>query len=264
MNTGYFLTDAFLYIGRSYDPESHSHHAAQICIGLDRPLMVEAAGKTYDACSFIFIGANVPHRIRSGDATVALLYLEKEGREYEALSARHGESQGVGQTPRYAPAHLKKLLAGLRDGEATKPEIDAVIAAVLACFGGAGGQRLPLDLRITRVMRHIRAHPAEKFSHQALAAIAALSASRLSHLFKAQVGVSLRRYILWARIRHAITLAQSGNSLLACAHEAGFSDSAHFTRTFRAMFGMAPSRLFPAGKNLRLRIVDEGSHLNSR
>jgi len=32
------------------------------------------------------------------------------------------------------------------------------------------------------------------------------------------------------------------------AHPAGFADSAHLSRTFRAMFGVAPSLLFKRGQ----------------
>jgi AraC-like DNA-binding protein len=38
---------------------------------------------------------------------------------------------------------------------------------------------------------------------------------------------------------------QSGNDLTTAAAEAGFADAAHFTRTFRATFGMAPSVVLP-------------------
>lgn len=35
----------------------------------------------------------------------------------------------------------------------------------------------------------------------------------------------------------------SGSSLTEAAHAAGFADSAHFSRTFRRMFGVAPASL---------------------
>jgi AraC-like DNA-binding protein len=38
-------------------------------------------------------------------------------------------------------------------------------------------------------------------------------------------------------------LFAKGDSLTEVAHEAGFSDSAHLTRTFRSLLGIAPSAL---------------------
>ena len=76
-----------------------------------------------------------------------------------------------------------------------------------------------------------------------LAARVGLSASRFTHLFTEQVGIPLRRYVLWSRLRVAITLVQGGDDLTGAAHGAGFADSAHLTRTTREMFGLPPSVL---------------------
>jgi len=62
----------------------------------------------------------------------------------------------------------------------------------------------------------------------------------MQHLFKARMGVPVRRYVLWARLRGGLEQALAGASLTSAALEAGFSDSAHFSRTFREMFGIAP------------------------
>jgi AraC-like DNA-binding protein len=42
----------------------------------------------------------------------------------------------------------------------------------------------------------------------------------------------------------ALTQIVCGVSLTTAAHEAGFADSAHLSRTFKRMFGMTPSDLF--------------------
>lgn len=76
-----------------------------------------------------------------------------------------------------------------------------------------------------------------------LAAIVGISASRLTHLFSQQVGIPLRRYVLWSRLQLAITRVQAGDDLTGAAHGAGFADSAHLTRTTREMFGLPPSVL---------------------
>ena len=67
-----------------------------------------------------------------------------------------------------------------------------------------------------------------------------LSESRLSHLFTEQLGISVRQYVLWRRVFQAVTKARSGFSLTQAAHAAGFVDSAHFSRVFSSMFGVAP------------------------
>ncbi|MFI6501178.1 helix-turn-helix transcriptional regulator [Nonomuraea typhae] len=70
-----------------------------------------------------------------------------------------------------------------------------------------------------------------------------LSESRLAHLFTEELGLPFRPYVLWERLRVALTSAAQGASLITAAHEAGFSDAAHLTRTVRRMMGDTPSAL---------------------
>jgi AraC-like DNA-binding protein len=101
-----------------------------------------------------------------------------------------------------------------------------------------------IDKRISQSIERLRIEPENHLSVGEIAANVSLSESRFSHLFTEQVGVSVRRYQLWLRLREAIhLLANGGGSLTETAYEAGFSDSAHLTRTFRQMLGIAPSAL---------------------
>jgi AraC-like DNA-binding protein len=58
-----------------------------------------------------------------------------------------------------------------------------------------------------------------------------------------QTGTALRPYVLWRRFLRAWSLVREGASLSTAAHEAGFADAAHLTRTSQKMFGFAPSAL---------------------
>ncbi len=82
----------------------------------------------------------------------------------------------------------------------------------------------------------------------ALAQAVHRSPSRLAHRFREATGVPLRRYVLWCRVRAAMEMAMRGSNLTEAAHVAGFADSAHLSRTFRAMFGIAPSFMFEHGR----------------
>ncbi|MGF1756404.1 helix-turn-helix transcriptional regulator [Photobacterium sagamiensis] len=66
----------------------------------------------------------------------------------------------------------------------------------------------------------------------------ALSESRFLHLFSEELGVPWRPYLLWCRMTCAIKAILNGTSATDAAHLAGFSDSAHLSRTFRKTFGM--------------------------
>ena len=73
--------------------------------------------------------------------------------------------------------------------------------------------------------------------------VGGLSAGRLRHLFVEQTGLPFQTYLLWLRLMKAIESIVAGATLTGAAHDAGFADSAHFSRTFRRMFGVAPASL---------------------
>jgi len=71
-----------------------------------------------------------------------------------------------------------------------------------------------------------------------VASLLALSESRFLHLFSDELGISWRPYLLWRRMICAIQAMINQDSATNAAHLAGFSDSAHLSRTFRKNFGM--------------------------
>lgn len=72
-----------------------------------------------------------------------------------------------------------------------------------------------------------------------------ISPTRLTHVFTREVGLPFRRFVLWTRIKRAVMEVQSGADLTKAAMAAGFTDAAHFSRTFRATFGLSPSLVLP-------------------
>ena len=97
--------------------------------------------------------------------------------------------------------------------------------------------------RVTQVLRLLAGRMTGDVSLKGLAARVELSPGRLSHLFRRQVGLGLRGYVRWRRMQTVASAVRAGMSLTEAAHEAGFSDSAHLSRTFRRMLGVRPSTL---------------------
>lgn len=70
-----------------------------------------------------------------------------------------------------------------------------------------------------------------------------LSESRLSHIFKGHIGVSLKKYLVWDKLRKAMNLyLANGENFNQAAIEVGFFDQAHLSKAFKSMFGVSPSQ----------------------
>ena len=95
--------------------------------------------------------------------------------------------------------------------------------------------------RLDRCVAYLDAHPLEPHRLADVARIAAVHPMHLAKLFRRRFGCSMgefvrRRRIAWACRR----LAHGDSTITAVAHEAGFADHAHFTRTFVRLTGCTP------------------------
>ena len=94
-----------------------------------------------------------------------------------------------------------------------------------------------------RVLEKLAADLDPPLSASQAAGLACLSESRFSHLFVEEVGLAYRTYLLWRRLMVAVDGIAAGASLTKAAHDSGFADSAHFSRTFLRKFGVPASLL---------------------
>lgn len=245
--------DRVLYFGPSFDPVAHKHHAVQICIGIDRPFHIALEGNSeWQLARAALVGSETRHQINSQQTQMAFLYLENETSDYQTLLQLSDHSaSGV-----IMPTVDESLLAALAEGSAGCSVIDAktLCDQILSSFGISLNLGERLDPRISKVLQKLDQTPDGQCDSKTLQAISCLSSSRLQHLFRAQVGVPIRRYSLWLRLRRVLGQAIEGKTLMDAAHAAGFSDSAHFSRVFKEMFGIAPSLLFSGGSSVKLHL----------
>jgi transcriptional regulator GlxA family with amidase domain len=94
--------------------------------------------------------------------------------------------------------------------------------------------RIVLDFFSTNLHRRIRLIE--------LAEAAKISPSRLSHLFKTEMGLSPGQYLMKLRMQKAGNLlATSRLSVKQIMALVGYDNKSHFVRHFRRSFGVAPS-----------------------
>jgi AraC-like DNA-binding protein len=116
-------------------------------------------------------------------------------------------------------------------------------------------KRTPQDERIEIVLDHIHQNIHSVLTSKELTGVAFLSESRLLHLFKNEVGLPIRNYILWYRLKVAFHHFVNGSSLTESAHFAGFADQSHFTRTCLSMVGFTPSTLLKNSKFVQVSFL---------
>lgn len=92
--------------------------------------------------------------------------------------------------------------------------------------------RRPLDPRLQQALVELDQALDGKVPSARLATAASLSLSQLARLFSDQLGVSVRRLMLWRRLHLATALVLQGYSLTDAAHHAGLS------RTVRSLLGI--------------------------
>jgi AraC-like DNA-binding protein len=219
----------------------HAHHAIQITLSAGGRFAIRTEDGRTDG-PVVLVGSDVPHAFEP-EGRIALLFVEPESRAGQALTGRFAGapvSRLEGSCLGDVPDRLAALLSEPRLDNGT---VESLGKEILENVIGGVMPPSTLDPRIGRTLDWLAPRLAERVGLPDAAATACLSESRFSHLFAAEVGLPFRTYLLWRRLMLAVERIASGSSLTAAAHEAGFADSAHFSRTFHRMFGVPAAAL---------------------
>ena len=244
----FFWRGRVLYVGPVDDLQVHAHHAVQAVVSPAGPFEIDIGDEPVRTRA-VLIDSDRRHRLDSLGRDAAVFLIETES--LDAARLRRGCLQSCGHHL-IGPELADPVICAL----SVLGDRGAGCAEAAECFDrllenwGCGPEPLPdRDERIDAALAHIRSLHRKRISLSELAALVHLSESRFIHLFTEHVGIPPRRYLLWVRLMHAVEATIGGDNLTTAAHEAGFADSAHLSRTFRRMFGRAPALLSSATKD---------------
>lgn len=166
------------------------------------------------------------------------------------LCARLPASAFCKQIPKAQSARLVALMRDLTEKKIDRAQYNAGLGYILLAAWAAHlesdhtPEGVDLHPAIERAAQFLRQNP-QGLSLEALAKRCGVSASRLSRLFKEQMGVSLVEYRNRHRIEYFLRIYGQGRrlSLVQAALEAGFGSYPQFHRVFKSMLGYAPSEL---------------------
>ena len=236
----YLWEGGFLAIGQAGgEVPPHSHHAIQIFLGLDGAAAIRPVGGEWREGRGILVRPDVEHSFHGRGASGALLFVDPESSEGAWLQSVLADDITVAPAARLQSS--LEALAAFRERplEGMEPG-DLVLHCVRAFCAGAPPSRR-LDPRVSTVLRKIRESEDLRLSLEAAAGLVHLSAGRFAHLFKDQLGLPFRRYMLWRKLARAMLAIGRQSSIADAAHASDFADAAHLTRTFHQMFGIPPS-----------------------
>lgn len=236
----YFWDGGWIGVGESRGTvPPHAHHAIQIAIGLNGPLKFRREDGEWEEMDAGVVLPDAPHGFDGCESIVAMIFIDPESREGQWLRDSLSDPITAIDRQRFS-GHLSQL----RDFRQDRP--DPVTAAhiitgiVHALCAGPPPLR-QMDGRIRKALDTIREQDIRRIPVEEAARSVFLSPSRFAHLFKEEVGLPFRRYLLWRKLTRAIEEFGRGSNLSEAAHAAGFSDSAHLTHTWRQMFGVPPT-----------------------
>lgn len=123
-------------------------------------------------------------------------------------------------------------------------EHDQTILDLTTALVQVGGTDLPGGVQnpaaVARAQGFIEANPAGAWSLADLERAAQYDRWQLSRDFRALLGTSPYRYLIFRRLDLARTMMLDGIGLAEVAVASGFADQSHFTRHFKKTFGISP------------------------
>lgn len=233
-------SDRALYLGALPATGWHRHAAPVLLVGLSGRFVLHLAHGRTAGCRSALVEAGVQHVFDPAGEQVALMYLEPDAPEVRRLRPLLAQEGGVVVDPLVAgpvTAGVQRRLESF--------DLDALLRT-------GAGEAPPLDARVLRAMRLLRAVRERPMARTEAARDVLLSSSRFNHLFREQVGVSFRSYRVWSQVRCALTGLGPRLSLTEAALQGAFSDASHFSRTFRGTFGMTPSSVLKPLRQVRV------------
>lgn len=216
-------------------------------------LLVSASGKPFTLvtrdgqrllCHAAWVPPHVARRLDVDGGGLLSLNLDPASVAYRALSAALG-THVIQPIPADCFHALRDVSEGALHGELSDVALRQLANGMVQAVCGMPAPGVRMDRRIETVLVRLRAAQGRVLLTD-LAATASLSPDRLTHLFREQTGLSIKRYLVWAKIRRSVQQMSQGRPLTDIAHECGFSDSAHMSHTYQQHFGLPPSFLADA------------------
>jgi AraC-like DNA-binding protein len=211
-----FASSLFQFVASNLAP--HRNPVTCVLAGLDRPLAVCTQAERIEG-DIVVIRPGVEHWVEINGSAKVLYFDCLEFPLSAALAAR-------------MPRELATLaIDALASSSGAQQELRARFSHAR--------ERCPSA--VARTIDAIAHDPTRRMSQGELAERLRLGRTQALRAFKAATGMTFREFKRWTALCAATRQIAEGQLVRTAAMDAGFADTAHLTRTFRAAFGTTPT-----------------------
>ncbi len=250
------LTHSFtLFLGTNPVPiKTHRHPSVQLVVGTEVPFRSKKPDGEWAKKRGLLIAPNHRHECDARDQEILSLDIDPESALGEWVCRHYLSEQPVLELPSPELSLADHTLFAKAITTGNYPDIIPLTQGYLGFDPTC--QESMRDERVVQILEYIQKNIREELSASQLASQVYLSESRMQHLFKSEMGLPIRNYIRWYRLQTGLRVVIAGGSLTTAAHEAGFFDQAHLTRTFVTMIGLSPSMLTKNSRFVQVSIAE--------
>ncbi len=211
--------------------EEHKHFAKHILVA-DQPFVCTVENKKY-VLPAAFIQSNTKHSFEySGSSPVFMMLIDESSELSDNIDTVYLKEKSIAALP---PDVYRGALTYVFNRKLK--ELDAFLIDML--FDVKTDKKM--DARIKKVLDFIdTTESLDSDLFKKMTTQAVLSESRFSHLFKSEVGVDFKNYVLLKKIEKTFNyVLQENMSITTACIKAGFSGSSHFSTACKSHFGIS-------------------------
>jgi AraC-like DNA-binding protein len=239
----------FIAISNSIKADCHKHWLIQMFLSSKMDFNIEVNNQII-TCSAILVNLDTPHAFKTeGETHFTMLIDPTTELGCMVRGLLEGESFYVfpyEKTLAMQQAFKNALLQKRQDAYLV------LIRDIISQFTHNNMKKL--DDRVTEILELLENCDHEEEFHQInyFSKKIALSESRLAHLFKEEIGIPLKSYIVLHKLQRAYEYIFNGENITTAAANAGFDSPSHLAYTNKMMTGMSTSNIIKDSEFLKV------------
>lgn len=225
--------DHLLVFSAYKTPEMHSHLASHILLATEGELHCRINGQEI-GCYGICIASDVSHTAYAEGGSMLMFLFDETSDHAKGLEENFLRGKDFAVMEENLVEEMRQIW------HKDQSDLRAVDEKILKLCGIQQERKINYDERVIKILDIVR--EMETIDSDVMEQICDrvfLSKSRVSHLFKENVGIPLNRYLVLEKMRKAYEYFSRSGNITEAALKAGFDSSSHYAATCKRMFGIS-------------------------